>query len=204
MKKVIAVVLSSVVSFGAFAAQDFNSEVFSYTHQSANPWKDHKTTTYTTEINPNLEKDFAAVSEANYSVEIDMSVTAKKSIYLTKTKYYSTIKNPESNSDIAINHFTTRKTISVCELNKSDEPETIVLNVNGTNVKFFAWCNLYSDSDSKTYQSLTPQTNAGDNFLHHAFTKGKNVIIKRWGDKPVEVSAMGFSKAWSDFGEDAI
>ena len=74
--------------------------------------------------------------------------------------------------------------------------ETTTVKTNGRNVRYTRYCdgeNIY----------LTPLSKAGDNFLINEFKRKENVRFE-FSDIVILFDATGFTKAWNDFGGNAL
>lgn len=79
----------------------------------------------------------------------------------------------------------------------SDEPfETIRIKTNGQNVRYKRFCN-------GSYIYITPMSAAGSNYLRDEFMKKDDVVLA-FSDIFVIFDATGFTKAWNNYGGDAL
>ena len=90
--------------------------------------------------------------------------------------------------------------MSFCE-----DKEPIYAKVNKQTIRFNSYCRDYKEK-GETYKEtyMTPLTNKGDKYVYDAFKKSRDyVIFELWGIY-TPISSVGFSKAWEDFGGDAL
>ncbi|MCP5212995.1 MAG: hypothetical protein H6998_18925 [Hahellaceae bacterium] len=83
--------------------------------------------------------------------------------------------------------------------------ETSIAKLDGQPVKMRTWCNKYTYSNSNNYYlTITPETIAGRKFVVSRFkTAPKEVLFEHEGIV-VYIPAKGFTKAWKQFGGDAL
>ena len=113
---------------------------------------------------------------------IGHSVNGEKRIYIALQKYIS--GNP----------------VSFCE-----DKEPIYAKINEQTIRFNSYCRDY-EKDGKTYKEtyMTPLSNRGDEYLYNSFRKSRDHVTFELGGIYTPISSVGFSKAWEDFGGDAL
>ncbi|PMO44774.1 hypothetical protein BCT10_13940 [Vibrio splendidus] len=80
---------------------------------------------------------------------------------------------------------------------------TSVIKINGQAVKFLTFCNQFSDNNN-WYQSMTPETTRGKNFVVNTFKNAPNTVSIEATDYTFNATAVGFTKAWNNAGGNAL
>ena len=113
---------------------------------------------------------------------IDHSVSGEKRIYISLQKYIS------------------GKPVSICE-----DKDPIYAKVNGQAIRFSPFCRDYESNGEKYKETyITPLPSNGDKYLYNSFKKSsEHIIFELWGIR-TPISSVGFSKAWKDFGGNAL
>ncbi|HCG5919395.1 TPA: hypothetical protein NJ048_004579 [Vibrio parahaemolyticus] len=87
-------------------------------------------------------------------------------------------------------------TLAVPCTDRETSYENVTIKTNDQNVRYNKFCD-----GSRIY--LTPLSKAGDNFLVDQFKK-KNSVAFEFSDIRVVFDADGFTKAWNNYGGDAL
>lgn len=113
---------------------------------------------------------------------IGHAVNGNKRIYIFLRKYIS------------------EKPVTFCE-NK----EPVIAKINNQPIRFNVFCMDYEENGEKHKEMyLTPLSINGDEYLYNSFRKSRDhVMFELWGIY-TPISSVGFSKAWEDFGGDAL
>ncbi|MEZ9710910.1 hypothetical protein [Vibrio breoganii] len=80
---------------------------------------------------------------------------------------------------------------------------TSVVSFNGQPVKFTTFCKQFSDS-KKWYQSMTPETENGANFVFNAFKNASATVSVKISAYTFDATAKGFTRAWNSAGGNAL
>ncbi|WP_425636151.1 hypothetical protein [Vibrio owensii] len=156
---------------------------------------------YTTELDLKVDGTTVDIAEVTYMIELGVDGNGQQRLYFKSFKTKSHQTEQASNAFARMSHFAVRKYEASCDTTK-DNLKNSVVSVNGQNVKITTFCEPY---EGGTLYSFTPTTKAGHDFVFNALTRGKNVLIGHWSDRGlVDISAIGFTKAWNSYGGNAL
>lgn len=93
--------------------------------------------------------------------------------------------------------------INVSTCNIADSNKVVVAYINKQGIKMFMICHKAGDDDYY-YQQLTPFTKSGEQFVKQSLMESSDTVSFDFNEVHTELSAIGFSKVWSEFGGDAL
>lgn len=181
-KKITSVIVGCLISIGVHAG---DLAFDSYISNKTLPWDAFKGPTVANAI---YKKDEDNIVEQDMSilvsVEIDHAINGDKKIY------FSIIKSEESYKEKA-------------PCSKDDKVYNSVMKFNNQAIKVYQFCDeLTGRGDS--YITLTPITSNGLRFIVNEFKNSPDAVSFEYRDLKLNVSAVGFTKAWNSFGENAL